>query len=199
MVDQTANFVRGEADSSIAAGDTAISVVNASEFPDPANGEYNLVLWDDSLGRPDQDSDAEIVRVTGRDTTNDNLTVTRAQEGTSDVSHPSGSALQLGVTAKVITDLEDNITTQTGSATISDGGIATPISGFDLSAVTNVLSVQVIPDAGTVDLNIAHDLNTTSSDINYYVRVGTSNNLTVPVENNAGQSITVTAVVLYKS
>jgi len=106
MVDQTANFVRGEADSSIAAGDTTISVVNASEFPDPANGQYNVVLWDDSLGRPDQDDDAEIVRVTGRDTTNDNLTVTRAQEGTSDVSHPSGSALQLSPTAKTIDDID---------------------------------------------------------------------------------------------
>jgi hypothetical protein len=111
MVDQTANFVRGEADSSIGAGDTTISVVNASEFPDPANGQYNLVLWDDGLGRPDQDSDVEIVRVTGRDTTNDNLTVTRAQEGTSDVSHPSGSALQLSPTTKTIDDLATTIPT----------------------------------------------------------------------------------------
>lgn len=107
MVDQTANFVRGRADAIINAGDTTISVVDASEFPDPTagRGEYNLVVWDAASGRPDQDSDVEIVRVTGRDTTADGLTVTRAQEGTTDVSHPSDSALQLAPTAKIIDDI----------------------------------------------------------------------------------------------
>lgn len=107
VLDQAANFVRGNTDASVASGDTTISVNNAYIFPDPANGEYNLVLWDaDNHPRPDQDSNVEIVRLTGRDTTNDNLTVTRAQEGTSDVSHPSGSALQMSPTAAMFSDID---------------------------------------------------------------------------------------------
>jgi len=171
MVDQTANFVRGEADSSIAAGDTTISVVNASEFPDPANGQYNVVLWDDSLGRPDQDDDAEIVRVTGRDTTNDNLTVTRAQEGTSDVSHPSGSALQLSPTAKTIGDIDAEITDiftdlsnvtkiQSGQATISSGGTLTVASSYDpknssstITGITSPAPSSTTTNFGTYGLN----------------------------------------------
>jgi len=105
-LDQIANFVRGSTDASVNSTQTTISVQDASIFPDPANGKYNLVLWDDgSHPRPDQDPDVEIVRVTGRDTTNNDLTVSRGQEGTSGVSHPSGSALQLSPTAAVFGDI----------------------------------------------------------------------------------------------
>jgi len=107
MVDQTDNFVRGSTDSSVTSTDTSISVVDASVFPDPTagRGEYNLVFWNDANGRPDQDADAEIIRVTGRDTTAGTLTVLRGQETTTAASHPSDSALQLAPTAKVIDDI----------------------------------------------------------------------------------------------
>lgn len=105
--DQIENFVRGNTDSSVTSTDTTISVVDATIFPDPTNGEYNLVFWDsDNHPRPDEDPDVEIVRVTGRDTTNNNLTVTRGQEATTAASHPSGSALQLGPTEKVFDDID---------------------------------------------------------------------------------------------
>lgn len=104
---QLENFVRGDVDASIGAGDTTISVSDASTFPDPSDGNYNLVLWNaGSYQRPDEDPDVEIVQVTGRDTTNDNLTVTRAQEGTSDVAHASSSELQLSVTEKLLQDID---------------------------------------------------------------------------------------------
>jgi len=107
-LDPAANFIRGTTDSSVASADTTISVADASIFPDPStNGEYNLVLWDaDTHPRPDQDSDVEIVRCTSIDTTADELTVARGQEGTSDASHPSGAALQLSPTAKMFGDIE---------------------------------------------------------------------------------------------
>jgi len=124
-VDQTANFVRGTVASSIGGADTTISVDNASIYPDPSNGEYNLVLWDfDTYRRPDLDPDVEIVRVTGRDTTNDNLTVIRGEESTSAVSHPSTSELQLAPTSKVFTDIDNKITsniTVTGSNGLNGG------------------------------------------------------------------------------
>jgi len=107
-LDPAANFIRGTTDSAVSSTDTTISVADASIFPDPTSGgEYNLVCWDaDTHPRPDQDSDVEIVRVTGRDTTTDDLTVARGQEGTSNGSHPSGAALQLSPTAKMFGDID---------------------------------------------------------------------------------------------
>jgi hypothetical protein len=124
-IDQTANFVRGDVSASVGSGDTTISVADASIFPDPANGNYNLVIWDaGNYVRPDLDPNTEVIRVTGRDTTNDNLTVTRAQEGTTAVSHPSSSELHLSATAKVFTDIDtkiDSNLTITGSNGLSGG------------------------------------------------------------------------------
>jgi len=106
-LDQYANFVRGSLTAAVDNSQTTFPVNNASIFPDPASGNYNLVVWDvGSHPRPDQDPDVEVVRVTGRDTGTDELTVTRGQEATTGVSHPSGSALHLSYTAKLAADIE---------------------------------------------------------------------------------------------
>jgi len=108
-LDNFGNFVRGNLTSAVSDTTNTFPVNNASIFPDTANGEYNLVCWDvDNNPRPDQDPDVEIVRVTGRDTTNDELTVTRAQENTTAVSHPNNSALHLSYTQKLASDIETN-------------------------------------------------------------------------------------------
>jgi len=108
VLDTQDNFVRGATDSSVTAGDTTISVTDASIYPDPSTTtEYNAVIWDSANHpRPDQDSDVEILRVTAIDTTNDNLTVTRGQESTTDVSHPNGAAVQVSTTAKMFSDID---------------------------------------------------------------------------------------------
>ena len=108
VLDAVSNFVRGNTDAAIASGDTTVSVVDASIFPDPAtDGEFNVVIWNASnFPRPDQDGDVEIMRVTERDTTADELTVTRAQEITSASAHPDGSAIHLSPTAKMFSDIE---------------------------------------------------------------------------------------------
>lgn len=109
-LDQVANFVRDGVTSAINAGETTIQVENASAFPDPTNGKYNVVVWDaGGFPRPDQDPDVEIMRVTARDTGTNELTVTRAQEGTSDVSHPDSSELQLSPTAKMLDDVDSEL------------------------------------------------------------------------------------------
>ena len=114
VLDAVSNFVRGRADAQLTAGATTLSVEDASIFPDPAtDGEYNVVIWDaNNFPRPDQDGDVEIVRVTGRDTGSDELTVVRAQETTSDVAHPEGSAVHLSPTAKMFSDIEAEYTAQ---------------------------------------------------------------------------------------
>jgi len=106
-LDNYANFVRGALSASVDNSQTTFPVNDATIFPDPANGGYNLVVWDvGSHPRPDQDPDVEVVRVTARDTGTDELTVTRGQEATTGVSHPSGSALHLSYTAKLAADIE---------------------------------------------------------------------------------------------
>lgn len=107
-LDPAANFVRTTTDTVIDNSQTTLSVADASGFPDPnTEGEYNIVVWAvESYPRPDQDPDVEIMRVTGRDTTNDNLTVTRGREDTVAVGHPSGSAVQVSATAKMFSDIQ---------------------------------------------------------------------------------------------
>lgn len=108
VLDAVSNFVRGNLSASVTDTDTTFPVNDASIYPDPsADGEYNVVVWDASTyPRPDQDPAVEVARVTARDTTNDELTVTRGQEGTSGASHPSGSAVHLSPTAKMFSDIE---------------------------------------------------------------------------------------------
>ena len=114
VLDAVSNFVRGRVSAPVATSDTTVSVEDASIFPDPStDGEYNVAIWDaNNFPRPDQDSDVEIVRVTGRDTGADELTVVRGQETTSDVAHPSGSAVHLSPTAKMFSDIEAEYTAQ---------------------------------------------------------------------------------------
>ena len=108
VLDAVSNFVRGTADAEVGTDDTTVSVADASIFPDPeTDGEFNVVIWDvNNFPRPDQDGDVEILRVTARDTTADELTVTRAQEMTSAAAHPEGSAIHLSPTAKMFSDIE---------------------------------------------------------------------------------------------
>jgi hypothetical protein len=100
-LDQTANFQRAEITDGfpVAATDSDIHFQGADEFPDPANGEYNLVIFDQTqFARPDQDPNVEIVRATSR-LSSVELAVTRGQEGTNAVNHPSGSAVILALTS----------------------------------------------------------------------------------------------------
>lgn len=109
-LDQTANFVRGQTSEAVDSTQTTIGVVDATEFPDPATAEYNVVIWDaTSYRRPDQDPDVEVMRVTAYNTTNDTITVTRGQEGTSGASHPDGAATHLSPTAKMFGDIESQL------------------------------------------------------------------------------------------
>ena len=114
-LDQTANFARGELDAAVAAADTTITVVDGTQFPDPANGNYNLVIFDQTQhARPDQDPNVEIVRATSRVSTTE-LAVDRGKEGTTAADHPAGSAVLLAATSKVFDDAEQQIDSNTQS------------------------------------------------------------------------------------
>ena len=186
VLDAVSNFVRGNTDAAIASGDTTISVADASIFPDPAtDGEFNVVIWDvNNFPRPDQDGDVEIMRVTERDTTADELTVTRAQEITSASAHPEGSAIHLSPTAKMFTDIEDTFTTEAEAAdaapvqsvfgrvgtVVAETGdyAATQISNFSSEVLTSISGSTIAPSEitdlwnGTVVTADVNNTNTTT-------------------------------------
>jgi|GEM_PF-5641347 len=162
VLDQTENFVTGAVSASISSGATTISVADASVFPDPANGQYNLVLWDPAAnGSPYTDPDVEIVRVTGRDLTNDELTVERGQESTSDVAHPETAELNLDLTAKTIDDIDADLTALDGHGDSEhdgtvlhdgqdfDGQGSSSFSNVNGMDVTGETLVSVYPSADT--------------------------------------------------
>jgi len=111
MSDQIQNFVKLTVNGGHDADDVEINVVDASLAPDPESGEYNPA-WYNATDYPDpaDDPNKEIVRVTGRDTLNNKLTVTRAQEGTPATTKNTAGAtykLVLGPTKKVMDEKAD--------------------------------------------------------------------------------------------
>ena len=151
VLDAVSNFVRGNTDAEVGTDDTTVSVSDASIFPDPAtDGEFNVVIWDaNNFPRPDQDSDVEIVRVTGRDTGTNELTVVRAQETTSDVPHPEGSAVHLSPTAKMFSDIENTFAdfwdsgSQTLTADVDNGSVSTDnLENKESARLVDALAVE---------------------------------------------------------
>jgi hypothetical protein len=174
VLDPTANFARSPVTSSVASGDTTISVSNADQFPDPANGAYNCVLWDTAQGRPDQDSSVEVVRVTAYDTTNDTLTVTRGQEGTSAVSHPNTSAVALTYTA-ILRDDIDAALEEIADFSASPTELTAPVNTSDPSSFGSL-------GASTIDNDDYHETVVSQS--------GSTGNIDVSAANVFKQTIT---------
>ena len=123
--DATKNFAKVTVSAGYAAG--AVTVVlsadHGSRLPQPTtDGEFNLTWWNNSdYGDPTDDPNKEIVRCTAR--TTDTLTVTRAQEGTSDsIKNISAKVyrMALAITAKVVDDLGDAINATDPTTTEGD-------------------------------------------------------------------------------
>jgi polygalacturonase len=110
-LDPAANFAKSAVSTGYAAGVTSIVLEatdqNLAQWPDPASGAYNAVWWDaTTYADPADDPYREIVRVTAKSGTT--LTITRAQESTSDTAkNTAGSTYKLAMvpTAKLVTDL----------------------------------------------------------------------------------------------
>ena len=186
VLDAVSNFVRGNTDAEVGTSDTTVSVADASIFPDPeTDGEFNVVIWDaENFPRPDQDVDVEILRVTARNTTTDELTVTRGQEMTSAAAHPEGSAIHLSPTAKMFSDIEDTFTTEAEAAdaapvqsvfgrvgdVVAETGdyAATQISNFSSEVLTSISGSTIAPSDitnlwdGTVVTSDVNNTNTTT-------------------------------------
>ncbi len=89
------NNVSGVLAAELSAVGTSMTLVDASSFPDPGSDYYLCTLAGlDSNGREDK---WEIVRVTAK--ASNTLTITRAQEGTTNRLWPAASAVQMRLTA----------------------------------------------------------------------------------------------------
>lgn len=129
-IDPITNFVRGQLTSSVSNSTNTFPVGDASAFPDPANGEYNLVAFDAATyDRPSADPAVEIVRVTARDTSADELTVSRGQENTTAEPHPDTTVLHQAITASVVSQID---TALTG---VSETGIVKDTADFNEASV----------------------------------------------------------------
>ena len=128
-LDQVENFVEVNVAGTHSSTETTISLQSgeASNLPDPSGGEFNLVWFDSTnFSRPSEDSEVEIVRVTGRDTNNDTITVLRGQENTTAVAHDTTNSdyvLILAQTAKMIEDV-DAANFSTNSVTVAGNSVA---------------------------------------------------------------------------
>jgi len=143
-LDQVENFVEVNVAGDHSDTETTISLQTgeASNLPDPANGEYNLVWFNSTnFSRPSDDDEVEIVRVTARDTNNDTITVQRGQENTTAVAHDTSNSdyvMILAYTAKTVEDI-DAANFSTNSVTIAGNnvtlGSSTAVDHSDLSNI----------------------------------------------------------------
>jgi hypothetical protein len=111
ILDPAKNFAVANVLTGYAAGITTIVLQSGlgALFPSPStDGAFNLVYWNATdYPNPSDDPDKEIVRCTARST--DTLTITRAQESTSDVAHDTVGKqykVALGWTKKMRDDVE---------------------------------------------------------------------------------------------
>jgi len=89
-------------------------------------------VWDADTGTVLDDSNREVMRVTAVDTGTNTLTVTRAQEGTSDVFHPDTSRVANRPTAKMFDDVDVSLE-EVADYTASPTEVTAPVN---TSAVT---------------------------------------------------------------
>lgn len=135
------NNVSTTLNGAITAGQTSITVTDGSAMPSPTGGDYFTLTLDD------QANTVEVLRCTAR--TGNTLTVTRGQEGTSDLNWPDLSIIELRLTANTIdskiTALEDDIS-PTASADIDMGTneilnasrVRTGLVSFDQDTTNNI-------------------------------------------------------------
>ena len=165
--DQHVNFAYStiQAGSGVIGSSSATSAIIAGsgDLPDPALGQYNVVVW--PAGLQPLSSNAEIMRVTGKSGTT--LTVTRAQEGTIALtSIAAGHQVAQNITRKWFADLEA-VLPPPGSGLVIPSQLAFQPCPAQTTAFTYTASVaadSAHPDTGGVLLNDAHvNVNTTIS------------------------------------
>lgn len=143
------NFAKVLPSGTYAAGVTTITLSTGYGSKLPTTFPFPLIWWDDTTypGTPEDDPNVEIVLVTNR--VGDVLTVTRGQEGTSDVNHSTvGKSYRMALT--LTKAMWDNIASQVFSRR-QDFRLsltaATPVTTADVSGASAV-TIRAVPYLG---------------------------------------------------
>lgn len=136
-LDNTQNFADSALSSSVASGDTSMTVDDGSTFP---STPFRVTVWDsNTYSRPSEDPDAEIMLVTGVST--NTLTVERGKENTTAVSHSSGEAVENNLTADMIDQIETDISNAGGGGGQTLYDIVVDVNGNgDYTSISTALS-----------------------------------------------------------
>lgn len=103
---QLANNAESELAFDLDYGAGTMQVVDGSDFPQVY--PYLLTVWDQAAGsEPGADAGMEIVKVTNR--SGNVLTIERGQDGTANVAHSQGDAVQLLLPAEVFVQVQEEI------------------------------------------------------------------------------------------
>ncbi len=120
------NNVSGTLANELSAVGTSMTLVDASAFPDPGADYYLCTLAGlDSNGREDK---WEIVRVTAK--ASNTLSITRAQESTTNRLWPVGTAVQMRLTAGSVATKDDLTTKQPADADLTAIAALTGTAGL---------------------------------------------------------------------
>lgn len=120
------NNVSGVLAAELSAVGTSMTLVDATAFPAPGADYYLCTLVGlDSNGREDK---WEIVRVTAK--ASNTLTITRAQEGTTNRLWPAASAVQMRLTAGSVATKDDLATKQPADADLTAIAALTGTTGL---------------------------------------------------------------------
>lgn len=134
-MDQHANFGYGTVATPPSPADSGTSLVlttgQGARFPNPADGNYNLTIW--PTGSIPLASNAEIVRATALST--DTFTITRQQESTSARAIIAGDQVMMGITKKVVDDIETLAKSQIQGALIN-GRISVTVASNNIIVAT---------------------------------------------------------------
>lgn len=117
-------------DGELASGAGTVNVVDGTKLTFPTRA----TIWSASYASPYSDSNREIVEIT--DITGNALTITRAQESTSDNTHPSGSQVAILITEEMWEQLQtviDALGVTNGNSHDHAGGDGAQISHSGLS------------------------------------------------------------------
>lgn len=144
-------LLKNRAESTLAAGisdaDLSLTVATGEGALFPATGDFLITICAYSGGT---ESNIEIVKCTAR--TDDALTIVRAQEGTSAVSHAQDELVELRITAGVLEDIESKVVSKTDynantiiyattddtptTLTVGEQTVVGRLTGDNISAIT---------------------------------------------------------------
>lgn len=127
-----------------------LPVGHGARFPTLGAGEYFYATIEDAAGN------SEIVRATARVT--DTLTVVRAAEGTTALTFPSGSAIEMRVTAASVVD-----TAQDAAQAAAD---AVDLAQFSVTASAAEINILDGATLSTAELNILDGVTASAAELN---------------------------------